>query len=119
MFYKIMIFSDSQLPLKFRVNKTQDLPIKIINIRFFLLTIAMLAFSPLLAQERYRDVVFSDVSRTTHTHADKGDEKLQLDAFRPEGDTEENRPLLLYVHGGGFSGGAARGGNATFFELPS
>jgi acetyl esterase/lipase len=82
-------------------------------IRGFLIFLLLSVFpSLLLAQQRYTDQVFEDVSVTTFTYADKADEQLQIDVYRPEGDTDQDRPLLLYVHGGGFSGGS-RDGAAT------
>jgi len=72
-------------------------------------------FSFLSAQERYVKEVFENIRSETYTYADKGDEQLQLDVFLPEGDTEQERPLLLYVHGGGFSGGRRNGSNTVQF----
>lgn len=57
------------------------------------------------AQERFMDSVFRDIDRKTLTYYDKIDEKLKLDIFYPAEDPMEGRPLLLYVHGGGFAGG--------------
>ena len=67
------------------------------------------------AQERYLDPVFENINQTTHTYAIKGDEQLQLDIYQPEGDTVGNRPLMLYVHGGGFSGGSRQADNVVKF----
>jgi predicted esterase len=30
---------------------------------------------------------------------------LQLDIYRPEGNTDENKPVMVFAHGGGFTGG--------------
>ena len=57
------------------------------------------------AQERYLDPLFEEINQSTYTYAQKENEDLQLDVYMPENDTEKMRPLLLYVHGGGFSGG--------------
>lgn len=57
------------------------------------------------AQERYQDSIFSEVVKITEVFAVKGEEELKMDVYFPENDTEKKRPLLLYVHGGGFSGG--------------
>ena len=56
------------------------------------------------AQSRYQDSLYA-VSMATYTYAEKPSDTLQLDLYTPEGDGESARPLLLYVHGGGFSGG--------------
>lgn len=60
---------------------------------------------------RYRDQVFADVTTTTGiTYGNALDQSgnpvtLQLDAYRPTGDTVTKRPAIVWVHGGGFSGG--------------
>ncbi len=36
---------------------------------------------------------------------------LLLDVYQPEGDTESRRPLVILVHGGGFTGGGKAGEN--------
>ena len=61
--------------------------------------------------KRYRDPVFSDVvmkSDITYGHAiDQTGTKivLKLDLYRPKGDPLTSRPAIIWVHGGGFSGG--------------
>lgn len=53
-------------------------------------------------QIRYLDPVIKTVTESTATYADD----LQLDLYLPDADTLAKRPVILYVHGGGFSGGA-------------
>lgn len=74
-----------------------------------LLPYAMLAIgllTPLthIAQQRYQDSLFS-VGMSTYIYAEKPEETLALDVYTPQQDNEAQRPVLLYVHGGGFSGG--------------
>lgn len=85
------------------------------KIKLYSLLAVFFTFSSVYAQERYQNEIFSEVSQSTYTYANKGDEVLELDVFRPEGDTEQDRPLLLYVHGGGFSGGRRDGDNTLAF----
>ncbi len=59
----------------------------------------------LLPAGRYEKQVFTAVNSQTITFASYEEEDLKLDYFWPEGDQLEARPLILYVHGGGFSGG--------------
>ena len=60
---------------------------------------------------RYRDDVFSSVTTTTgitYGQAVKQDGTpltLQLDLYRPTGDTATDRPLMIWVHGGSFAFG--------------
>ncbi|MEM6697660.1 MAG: alpha/beta hydrolase fold domain-containing protein [Bacteroidota bacterium] len=61
---------------------------------------------------RYEKSLFTDIQVNTHTYAIKTSEKLKLDIYTPKDDFLKNRPLLLYVHGGGFAGGK-RDGKAT------
>lgn len=60
---------------------------------------------------RYRDQVFTDVTRTNGLQygsapdANGNPVALRLDLYRPTGDTQTSRPALVWVHGGGFSSG--------------
>jgi acetyl esterase/lipase len=60
---------------------------------------------------RYRDNVFTaftktaDVTYGTATNQLNQLVTLKVDIYRPQGDTETSRPLAIWVHGGGFSGG--------------
>ncbi len=66
-----------------------------------------LAFAP----QRYRTVIFSGTTATTVTYGSAPDfvtgepVTLQLDLYRPVGDASTNRPLLVWIHGGGFLAG--------------
>ncbi|CAM4333272.1 alpha/beta hydrolase [Gillisia limnaea] len=70
--------------------------------------ILLLFFSwtlPFQAQERFIDAVF-DVEKTiTKTYITKDGENLKLDIYQPENDTLSSRPVIIFMHGGGFSGG--------------
>ena len=60
---------------------------------------------------RYRDAVFSQVDITrdlqygSATAQNGTPTALRLDLYQPRGDTQTKRPALVWVHGGGFSGG--------------
>jgi acetyl esterase/lipase len=72
---------------------------------------------------RYLEEVFGavDVTRDLQYGAapdeDGVTEPLRLDLFQPAGDTSTLRPAIVWVHGGGFSGGnrGLEEGNATSF----
>jgi len=57
------------------------------------------------AQERYKEEITDSVKVDTYTYAFKDGQSLDLDVYVPAFDTKRNRPLIFYVHGGGFSEG--------------
>lgn len=59
----------------------------------------------LLAQERYIDDLFEIEKPRTEIYSVKGEEQLKLDIYSPSKDTMQARPLIIFMHGGGFSGG--------------
>jgi len=63
--------------------------------------------------QRYVDEVFPAVEETAGIpYADDLDhpgEALALDLFVPAGDTATDRPVVIWVHGGGFTGGSRTG----------
>lgn len=65
----------------------------------------LLSFS-IVAQERYQSDWFDEIRVETYTYATKDGENLDLDIYLPQADAETERATLIYVHGGGFSGGA-------------
>jgi acetyl esterase/lipase len=60
---------------------------------------------------RYRDDVFTGVTKTSDvTYGSAMNQQgqvevLKLDIYEPAGDTVQARPAIVWVHGGGFSGG--------------
>ncbi len=57
------------------------------------------------AQERYVDELFEAESAVTSTYAVIDREELKLDIYLPKNDTAPSRPLIVFMHGGGFAGG--------------
>ncbi|MBT5932067.1 MAG: alpha/beta hydrolase, partial [Flavobacteriales bacterium] len=61
---------------------------------------------------RYSSTVFSDFTKISNitygsnTSWTGGSTTLKMDFYEPEGDTETERPLLVWVHGGSFIGGS-------------
>lgn len=66
---------------------------------------------PGAAPLRYRDPVFTAVTKTTDvvygSAVDQNGttQSLKLDVYQPTGDTNTKRPAVVWVHGGGFSSG--------------
>lgn len=58
---------------------------------------------PLFAVQTERDMVYGEATRF-----DGGTDTLRLNLFKPVGDGQTERPLLVMVHGGGFTGGRYR-----------
>ncbi len=95
------------------------------TIRRFLLFLPLAGWYPLFAappaetappavdpqSARYQSVLFDklevteDVVFRTALNRKGNAEELKLDIYRPAGDTETQRPALLWIHGGGFQPG--------------
>jgi predicted peptidase len=58
-----------------------------------------------LPKDRYLKQVFTEVTSRTITYHRDESESLLLDFYQPLDDELQARPLVLYVHGGGFAGG--------------
>ena len=72
----------------------------------FLVNVLLFVFVvPLKAQKRYVNPVFTQVDKKTHTYFKKPGEVLDVDVYSPGNDLQKNRPLILYIHGGGFGAG--------------
>jgi acetyl esterase/lipase len=67
------------------------------------------------AQERYQSIVFDEISKETLTYTTKDGENLDLDIYLPQNDVSTERPAVIYVHGGGFSGGSRDSENIVEF----
>ncbi|MDR5589543.1 alpha/beta hydrolase [Christiangramia sp. SM2212] len=65
----------------------------------------LLALQNVEAQEKYIDSLYevSEVSR--EIYAEKDDQELIIDLYQPD-NSEKSRPLIVFMHGGGFSGGS-------------
>ena len=74
---------------------------------FFLKVFLPLCFLSLniLAQERYKEEITDSAKVETFTYAFKDGKSLDMDVYSPTFDNQIQRPLIFYVHGGGFSGG--------------
>ncbi len=57
------------------------------------------------AQEKYFQPFTNEISIETHTYATKDGQNLEMDIYLPQNDPDTDRPVFVYVHGGGFQGG--------------
>ena len=67
------------------------------------------------AQDRYTADLFDEIRVETATYATKDGENLDMDIYLPQNDYERERATIIYVHGGGFSGGERDGENIKTF----
>lgn len=67
--------------------------------------LCLLLSGNLLAQERYIEDIFEVEDPVTKTYSVKNGEELKLDIYSPSNDTVQARPLIVFMHGGGFGGG--------------
>ncbi|WP_185154389.1 alpha/beta hydrolase [Fulvivirga sp. M361] len=56
--------------------------------------------------QRYSEQIFEEVNKETVRYLNAPDKDLQIDIYQPANDKKESRPVILYVHGGGFAGGS-------------
>jgi len=75
-----------------------------IKYNLLFLILILIAFAG-QSQQRYQEAWFDKILKETYTYATKDGVNLDLDIYRSENDSETNRPTIIYVHGGGFSGG--------------
>ncbi|MCX2838016.1 alpha/beta hydrolase [Salinimicrobium sp. MT39] len=74
--------------------------------RYFLSFCFLFIYCLCPAQERFLDNIFEVDPAITETYATKDGEALKLDIYTPKNDTARSRPLIVFMHGGGFSGGS-------------
>ncbi|MEO0339447.1 MAG: alpha/beta hydrolase [Bacteroidota bacterium] len=85
---------------------------------YTLVGLLLLESQSLIGQTRYLDSLFTSVEKITQEYAVKDGESLQLDIYSPKGDTLNNRPAMIWMHGGGFQGGTRDGdGEVEFMNL--
>ncbi|RYM33353.1 T9SS type A sorting domain-containing protein [Brumimicrobium glaciale] len=91
--------------------------------KIYLLGAALIAFFTVEAQDctggRYDAEMFSnlditsDIQYGSNVNFDGSNQDLLLDIYRPTGDTETDRPLIIFIHGGTFVAGSKTGLDVT------
>jgi hypothetical protein len=90
---------------------------KKITILFSCLIISSISAQSPCETGRYASDIFSNFTTTSdivygqNTSYTGSNTTLKLDVYEPTGDTEINRPLILFVHGGSFIGGTKTDGD--------
>ncbi len=74
-------------------------------LKIYLSGILLLLSVILAAQDRYKNQCFNEASIKTETYANKNSYKLLMDIYSPQNDSVANRPLIIFMHGGGFFAG--------------
>ena len=64
--------------------------------------------SCLQAQERFINDLYKVKEPESRIYASKDGQELSLDIYTPENDTASSRPLIVFMHGGGFAGGSPK-----------
>lgn len=77
----------------------------------FALPLSLAVGAKAQTQHRYKDLVFNDLlidkDQSYNPAAGKDEKKAYLfDLFQPKGDNEKLRPLIIWMHGGGFKFGS-------------
>jgi len=77
---------------------------KKITTLFILILFSTITFAQ--CNGRYQTEIFNSVTVTEVNYSDVyTDNEHKMDIYIPDGDTEINRPIILYMHGGSFYGG--------------
>jgi len=75
--------------------------------RILYFCLLILSFQSVEAQEKYIDSLFIVNNVKTEVYAEKDNEELIIDLYQPA-NSEKERPLIVFMHGGGFSGGSPK-----------
>lgn len=75
--------------------------------RILYICLFFIGLQSLEAQEEYIDSLYSVAKVKTEVYSEKGKEKLIIDLYEPI-NSEKERPLILFMHGGGFAGGSPK-----------
>ena len=71
------------------------------------LLLFFISFPAITAQEKYVDSLYAVQEVQTLIYATKAGEDLVIDLYQPK-NAGENTPLIIFMHGGGFSGGSPK-----------
>ena len=95
------------------------------RVNYWLIFLAVLIGIDAAAQKRYKQVIAEEIDSSKDVAYGKAmnikgeEEVLLLDVFRPAHDSVQHRPLLIFIHGGGFQNNSGRRGTAGSEKLSS
>lgn len=75
--------------------------------KFVSLLFLLLSSAAVTAQEKYVDSLYAVEETQTLVYAKKNGEDLVIDLYRPKS-AGESTPMIIFMHGGGFSGGSPK-----------
>jgi len=75
--------------------------------RILYICLFFLGLQSIEAQEKYIDSLYAVAKVKTEVYSEKANEKLIIDLYEPV-NSENKRPLILFMHGGGFAGGSPK-----------
>lgn len=76
------------------------------KMKYFFLFILNISLNLNFLAQRYQNQIFDKVNRQTEVYLHTEEKELEMDIYSAENDSLENGPVVLFVHGGGFAGGA-------------
>ncbi len=82
--------------------------------RFTLTVILAFLFPVVYGQKLYKDSIYSKVKVTTHKYYTVNSETMEFEFYRASG-AKGKMPLIIYVHGGGFSAGTHNNQGIQYF----
>ena len=81
-----------------------------LNMKRILFAFLLLLGLQVSAQQHFTESIYKNKDRKTLTYAEKEGQKLYLDIYEPE-NSFKNRPVFIFMHGGGFGYGSPRNNN--------
>ena len=73
----------------------------------YLFLFLCISFFEIQAQQKYIDSLYEVLPVKTEIYAEKNGENLIIDLYLPQ-NISKDRPLIIFMHGGGFSGGSPK-----------
>ena len=95
------------------INNVLNTITRVVFVVILLFSINCISFSQV--KKRFKEVVFENIDSTLNIQYGEAvnikgkNEKLLLDVFEPANDSMKKRPLMIFIHGGGFQNNTKNG----------